>query len=56
MIKPFKIKKPHLKQYPELEEEDIGLYAIRIKEGQALMVYETKQIAQRAYEYFRNFK
>ena len=57
MLKPFKIKKQHLGEFPELEEMDVGLYAIRINENQELMLYETKHIAQKAYEYFiKNFK
>ena len=57
MLRPFKIKKQHLNKFPELEESDIGLYAIRVKEGQELMLYETKHIADKAYEYFsKNFK
>ena len=56
MLKPFKIKKEHLNEYPELERDDVGLYAIRVKDEQPLMIYETKQVAQKAYEYFKNFK
>tara|TARA_B100001250_G_scaffold346331_1_gene316140 strand:+ start:132 stop:305 length:174 start_codon:yes stop_codon:yes gene_type:complete len=57
MIKPFKINKKHLEEFPELESVDIGLYAIKIREGQPLMIYETKQIANKAYEYFKkNFR
>ena len=57
MLRPFKIKKQHLNKFPELEECDIGLYAIRVKEDQELMLYETKHIADKAYEYFsKNFK
>ena len=57
MIKPFKIKTKHLKEYPELHTSDVGLYAIRVKEGQDLMIYESKSVADKAYEYFsKNFK
>ena len=57
MLKPFKIKTKHLQEYPELDKSDVGLYAIRVKEGQELMVYENKSIADKAYEYFsKNFK
>ena len=57
MIKPFKIKTTHLKQFPELEQGDVGMYAIRVSEDQELMLYETEQIAYKAYQYFRsNFK
>ena len=57
MLKPFKITNKHLSEYPELEKADVGLYAIKVRTEQPLMLYETKQIAQKAYEYFRkNFK
>jgi hypothetical protein len=57
MLKPFKVTKKHLAEYPYLDREDIGMYAIRIKEEQELMLYETKQIASKAFEYFqKNFK
>lgn len=57
MLKPFKIKAEHLKEYSELEPDDIGLYALRVKDGQELMIYENKSVAQKAYEYFKkNFK
>ena len=57
MLKPFKVTKNHLSEYPELECGDVGLYAIKVRQEQPLMLYETKQIAQKAYEYFRkNFK
>lgn len=57
MLKPFKITTKHVLEYPELEKADVGLYAIKIQAEQPLMLYETKQIAQKAYEYFKkNFK
>ena len=56
MLKPFKITKQHLKEYKYLDESDIGLYAIQVKEGQEIMVYETKQLATKAFEYFKDFK
>ena len=56
MLKPFKITKQHLKEYRYLDESDIGLYAIQAKEDQELMLYETKQLAAKAYEYFKSFK
>jgi len=56
MIKPFKIKKKHLQEYPELGSDDVGLYALRVKEDQDLMVYENKSIADKAFQYFSNFK
>ena len=56
MIKPFKIKNKHLEEFPELHTSDVGLYAIRVKEDQELMLYETKSVADKAYEYFKNFK
>ena len=57
MLKPFKITNQHISEYPELESDDIGLYAIQVRKEQPLMLYETKHIAQKAYDYFRkNFK
>jgi|TARA_A100001015_G_C14552919_1_gene542269 hypothetical protein len=57
MLKPFKVTKKHLVEYPYLDGGDVGMYAIRIKEEQELMLYETKQIASKAFEYFqKNFK
>lgn len=57
MLRPFKIKAKHLGEFPELEKSDLGLYAIRVHEEQPLMLYETKHIATKAYEYFKkNFK
>lgn len=52
MIRPFKITTRHLKKYSELSKGDLGMYAIQIRKGQPLMVYETIQIAMKAYEYF----
>lgn len=52
MIRPFKITNRHLNKYDELSKSDIGMYAIQVREGQPLMVYETVQIAMKAYEYF----
>tara|TARA_B100000085_G_C18341513_1_gene430503 strand:- start:128 stop:304 length:177 start_codon:yes stop_codon:yes gene_type:complete len=52
MLKPFKITKQHLNEYEELSSYDLGMYAIRAKEDQPLLVYETKQIANKAYKYF----
>ena len=57
MLKPFKITKRHLKEFDELDSSDVGLFAIRVNEDQGLMIYETKQIATKAFEYFsKNFK
>ena len=53
MLKPFKITKKHLNEFSELEREDVGMYAIKVRDEQPLMLYETKQIAQKAYEYFK---
>jgi len=52
MLRPFKIKTSHLRDYPELAASDVGLYAIRVKEDQELMIYENKFIANKAYNYF----
>jgi hypothetical protein len=54
MIKPFKITNKHLNQYGELSKYDVGLYAIKIKKEQPLMIYETENVAQKAFEYFEN--
>ena len=56
-IKPFKIKSKHLEQYPELHRSDVGMYAFQISDEQGLMMYETEQVANKAFEYFqKNFK
>ena len=52
MIRPFKITNRHLNKYDELSKSDVGLYAIQVRENQPLMVYETIQIATKAYDYF----
>ena len=52
MIKPFKITKKHLDKYEELSPYDLGMYAIQVNPDQPLLVYETVQIAFKAYEYF----
>ena len=52
MIKPFKITRKHLNKYKELSNYDVGLYAIQVRNDQPLMVYETKHIAKKAFEYF----
>jgi hypothetical protein len=52
MIRPFKITKKHLNEYKELSSYDLGMYAIRVKDDQPLLVYETKLIATKAYKYF----
>ena len=55
MIKPFRIKTKHLKEFPELHADDVGMYAIRAKEDQDLMIYENKRVAQKAFEYFSKY-
>ena len=52
MLKPFKITKKHLDKYEELSKYDLGMYAIKVRKKQPLMVYETIHIARKAYEYF----
>jgi hypothetical protein len=52
MLRPFKITKRHLREYSELSDYDLGLYAIRVKDDQPLLVYESKLIATKAYKYF----
>ena len=54
MIKPFKVTRKHLSKYKELSTYDHGMYAIQVRPGQPLMVYETIQIASKAYKYFQN--
>ena len=52
MLRPFKITRKHLGEYSELSDYDLGLYAIRVKDDQPLLIYETKLIATKAYKYF----
>tara|TARA_R100000808_G_C2121391_1_gene132620 strand:- start:897 stop:1094 length:198 start_codon:yes stop_codon:yes gene_type:complete len=52
MIKPFKITRKHLNKYEELSTYDLGMYAIQVRVEQPLLVYETLQIAKKAYKYF----
>ena len=52
MLRPFKITKKHLSEFEELSTYDVGMYAIKVRPEQPLLVYETKQIASKAYEYF----
>ena len=54
MIKPFKITRKHLNKYEELSKYDLGMYAIQVRVEQPLLVYETLQIAKKAYKYFEN--
>ena len=49
----FKITKKHTTEYEELEQNDVGLYAIKISDDREVMVYENKAVAQKALEYFR---
>ena len=50
----FKITSKHINEYKELEYHDLGLYALRIADDKEVMVYETKAIAEKALEYFKN--
>ncbi len=52
MIRPFKITRKHLNKYKELSSYDLGLYAIKVRKEQPLLVYETLHVASKAYEYF----
>tara|TARA_Y100001973_G_C5105288_1_gene284806 strand:- start:118 stop:297 length:180 start_codon:yes stop_codon:yes gene_type:complete len=52
MLRPFKITKNHLTEFEELSVYDVGMYAIKVRPEQPLLVYETKHIASKAYEYF----
>jgi hypothetical protein len=54
MIRPFKITKKHLGKYEELSNCDLGMYAIQVRPEQPLLVYESIQIATKAYNYFQN--
>lgn len=48
----FKITREHINNYAELSDEDMGMYAVKVK-GKEIMVYETKAIAKKAHEYFK---
>ena len=48
----FKITREHLHSHNELSDEDLGMYGVKI-EGKEIMVYESKAIAKKAYEYFK---
>ena len=50
----FKITNKHINKYEELEHHDLGLYALKIADDKEVMVYETKAIAEKALEYFKN--
>ena len=50
----FKITNKHINKYEELERHDLGLYALKIADDKEIMVYETKAIAEKALEYFKN--
>ena len=52
MLNPFKFTRKHLTEYDELPSQDIGLYAIKVRDEQPLLVYETEHIARKAFEYF----
>ncbi len=56
MLKPFKITRRHLVKYEELSTCDLGMYAIKVRPEQPLLVYETIHIAIKAYEYFEKMK
>jgi len=50
----FKITNEHITEYAELEYYDLGLYALKISDDREVMVYETKAVAKKALEYFKN--
>tara|TARA_B100000963_G_C22620543_1_gene669732 strand:- start:823 stop:1008 length:186 start_codon:yes stop_codon:yes gene_type:complete len=50
----FKITSKHISEYKELEHHDLGLYALKIAEDKEVMIYETKAVAEKALEYFKN--
>ncbi len=50
----FKITNKHISEYSELEYHDLGLYAVKIADDREVMVYETRAVAKKALEYFKN--
>ena len=49
----FKITNKHIKEHPELDYYDLGLFGLKISDDREVMVYETKVIAEKALAYFR---
>jgi len=50
----FKITEQHIKNYPELEYFDLGLYGLKLSDDKEVMVYENKAVAIKAMAYFRS--
>ena len=50
---PFKITKTIVERFPSLDKRDMGSYGILLPHSDEPMVYETKNIAAKAYEYFK---
>jgi len=50
----FKITKQHIKEYPELENLDLGLYGLKMSDDKDVMVYENKAVATKALAFFRS--
>ena len=50
----FKITDKHITEYAELEYYDLGMYGLKISEDKEVMVYETRAVAKKALEYFKN--
>ena len=49
----FKITRKHIKQYPELDDSDLGMYGVKLSDDREIMVYETKGWAETALKHFR---
>ena len=50
----FKITDKHIIEYTELGHYDLGMYGLKISKDREIMVYETRAVAKKALEYFRN--
>ena len=50
----FKITKKHITEYDELEYYDLGLFGLKLSDEKEIMVYETRAVAKKALEYFKN--
>ncbi len=50
---PFKITKSIVERFPSLDRGDLGFYGIILPHNDEPMIYETKNIAVKAYEYFK---
>ena len=50
---PFKITKTILERFPGLDKRDLGLYGILLPHVEDPMIYESKPIALKAYDFFK---